>query len=47
MVDVAPIISQPVPQPVGEKRLLFRALDWQRYPNLRETLSQDRKIRFT
>jgi len=46
MVSVAPIISQPVPQPVGEKRFLFRSLDWQRYQMLRETLSRDRNIRF-
>ncbi len=55
MVGVAPIVSQPVPQPVGEKRLLFRSLDWQRYKTLRETLCRDRgasplenrNIRFT
>jgi Uma2 family endonuclease len=47
MVSIVPIITQPVPQPIGEKRLLFRALTWQRYQILRETLSQDRKIRFT
>ncbi|MDV3349137.1 Uma2 family endonuclease [Leptolyngbyaceae cyanobacterium CCMR0082] len=47
MVSVAPIISQPVPQPVGEKRFLFRELDWQRYQMLRDTLSRDRNIRFT
>ncbi|NES25630.1 MAG: Uma2 family endonuclease, partial [Symploca sp. SIO3E6] len=46
MVSVAPIISQPVPQPVGEKRFLFRSLDWQRYQMLRETLNRDRNIRF-
>jgi Uma2 family endonuclease len=55
MVSVAPLISQPIPQPVGEKRLLFRALTWQRYQMLRESLSRDRaaapsenrSIRFT
>ncbi|EKU99289.1 hypothetical protein Lepto7375DRAFT_1315 [Leptolyngbya sp. PCC 7375] len=47
MVSVAPIISQPVPQPVGEKRFLFHELDWQRYQLLRDTLSRDRNIRFT
>ena len=47
MVSVAPIISQPVPQPVGEKRFLFRELDWQRYQLLRDTVSRDRNIRFT
>lgn len=47
MVTVAPIISQPVPQPVGEKRFLFRSLDWQRYQTLRQTLSRERNVRFT
>lgn len=55
MVSITPIVSQPVPQPVGEKRLLFHSLDWQRYQTLRETLSrngeaspmENRNIRFT
>ena len=47
MVSVAPIVPQPIPQPVGEKRFLFRSLDWQRYQTLRKTLSRDRNIRFT
>ncbi|MEM9212978.1 MAG: Uma2 family endonuclease [Cyanobacteria bacterium P01_F01_bin.150] len=40
MVSVVPIITQPVPKPVGEKRLVFRDLDWQRYQALREILSR-------
>ena len=47
MNSVAPIITQPVPQPVGEKRLMFGSLNWQRYQTLRETLSPERKFRFT
>lgn len=47
MVSVAPIISQSPPPPVGEKRFLFRSLDWQRYQTLRETLSRERNVRFT
>ena len=47
MVGVVPLVSQPVPQPIGEKRLLFRSLNWQRYQNLRTTLGQSRNIRFT
>lgn len=55
MVNVAPLVSQPVAQPVGEKRLLFHSLTWQRYQTLRETLCCDRgaypmenrNIRFT
>ncbi|MEL6401514.1 MAG: Uma2 family endonuclease [Cyanobacteria bacterium J06626_4] len=55
MVSVAPIVSQPVPQPVGEKRIVFYSLDWHRYQTLRMTLSRDseagsrenRSLRFT
>lgn len=47
MVSTTPLVSQPIPQPVGEKRFVFRSLDWQRYQTLRETLSHDRNIRFT
>ncbi|EDX84442.1 conserved hypothetical protein [Synechococcus sp. PCC 7335] len=47
MVSASPIVSQPVPQPVGEKRLVFRSLNWQRYQTLREVLESDRNIRFT
>ncbi len=55
MVSIAPLVSQPVPQPVGEKRLLFHSLDWDRYQALREMLCQargvppleNRNIRFT
>lgn len=47
MVSVAPIISQPPPPPIGEKRFLFRSLDWQRYQTLRQTLSQERNVHFT
>ena len=37
---VAPIIAQPVPKPIGEKRLVFRGLNWQRYQALRELLGR-------
>jgi Uma2 family endonuclease len=47
MVSVVPIISQPVPRPIGEKRFLFRSLDWPRYQTLRQTLSRERNVRFT
>lgn len=47
MVSVAPIISQPPPPPIGEKRFVFRSLDWQRYQTLRQTLSRERNVRFT
>lgn len=41
MVSAAPIITQPLHQPVGEKRVVFRGLDWQRYQALRDILSLD------
>lgn len=44
---VTPLVSEPIPQPVGEKRLVFHSLDWQRYQTLRQTLSRERNIRFT
>ena len=47
MVSAAPIVSQPIPQPIGEKRFTFRALSWSSYQILRKTLSHDRNIRFT
>lgn len=47
MSSSIPLVSQPVPQPVGEKRLLFRSLNWQRYRALRETIGRDRHLRFT
>lgn len=55
MANVAPLVSQPIAQPMGEKRLIFHALTWQRYQILRETLCRDhgasplenRHIRFT
>ncbi|MEM6427091.1 MAG: Uma2 family endonuclease, partial [Cyanobacteria bacterium P01_D01_bin.128] len=47
-MSIVPIVSHPVAPPVGEKRLLFHGLTWQRYQTLRETLSLDnRNIRFT
>ena len=47
-MSIVPIVSHPVAPPVGEKRLLFHGLTWQRYQILRETLSLDnRNIRFT
>ena len=47
MVSASPIISQPVPQPIGEKRLVFRSIDWRRYQTLRETLSAQHNLHFT
>lgn len=47
MVNAAPIVSQPIPQPIGEKRLVFHSIDWPRFVTLREALSHDRNVRFT
>ncbi|MEM8639882.1 MAG: Uma2 family endonuclease [Cyanobacteria bacterium P01_G01_bin.54] len=55
MVTVAPLVAQPIPQPVGEKRLVFQGLDWPRYQALRNSLCQacgesplvNRSLRFT
>ena len=41
------LVPQAIPQPVGEKRIVFRALDWSRYQALRKTLGGDRNVRFT
>ncbi|MEB3232226.1 MAG: Uma2 family endonuclease [Leptolyngbyaceae bacterium] len=42
MVNIAPLVAQPVPHPIGEQRMVFRGLNWQRYQTLRQTLSRDR-----
>ncbi|MEM8810560.1 MAG: Uma2 family endonuclease [Cyanobacteria bacterium P01_G01_bin.38] len=47
MVSSAPLIAQPVPQPIGEKRVVFRSLNWQRYQAIRGLLSHDRNTRLT
>ena len=38
MATVAPLVSQPIAPPMGEKRLLIHGLTWQRYQVLRDTL---------
>ena len=47
MVSAAPLIKQPVPQPVGERRVVLRSLSWQSYLAFRRGLSPDRNIRLT
>lgn len=47
MVSVAPIVPQPIPKPIGERRMLFHSLDWQRYQTLRDILSRTGNIHFT
>ncbi|MEM1256342.1 MAG: Uma2 family endonuclease [Cyanobacteria bacterium P01_H01_bin.21] len=47
MVSAAPLVKQPVPQPVGEQRVVLRSLTWQRYLAVRQSLSPDRNTRLT
>ncbi|MEM9153781.1 MAG: Uma2 family endonuclease [Cyanobacteria bacterium P01_F01_bin.33] len=47
MVSASPLISQPAPQPVGERRVVLRSLDWQGFQMLRNVLSGDRHTRLT
>lgn len=47
MVSASPLISKPIPQPIGEKRLAFHHLTWQRYQLIRQTLGDNRAARFT
>ncbi len=47
MVSAAPIVAQPIPEPVGEKRVVFHSFDWQRFQAIREMLGHDRNTRLT
>jgi Uma2 family endonuclease len=47
MVSAAPLVRQPVPQPVGEQRVVLRSLTWQGYLAVRQSLSPDRNTRLT
>ena len=47
MVSTAPIVPQPIPQPIGERRVVFRYLNWQRYQAIRHALSERRNTRLT
>lgn len=42
-----PIVAQPVPKPIGEKRVVVRSLNWQRFQAIREMLGHDRNTRLT
>lgn len=46
---IPPIVAhaQPVAKPIGERRVLFRYLDWHRYQTLRQVLGENRVMRFT
>lgn len=47
MVSAAPLIKQPIPQLVGERRVVLRLLDWQSYLAIRQALSPTRNTRLT
>ena len=47
MVSAVPLIKQPIPQPIGERRVVLRSLDWQSYSAIRQSLSSDRSTRLT
>ena len=47
MVSAAPLIKQPIPQPIGERRVVLRSLDWQSYLSIRQSLSSARNTRLT
>lgn len=44
MATITPLVAQPIPKPIGEKRLVFYGLNWQRYQALRQSLCCDRSI---
>ena len=45
MVSTVPIVPQPLPQPIGEQRVVFRHLNWLRYQAIRHALSERRNTR--
>jgi len=45
MVSATPLIQKPLPQPVGEQRVVLRSLNWQKYLAIRQSLSPDRNTR--
>ncbi|MBF2001495.1 MAG: Uma2 family endonuclease [Synechococcales cyanobacterium M58_A2018_015] len=42
-----PIVAQPVPLPVGEKRVVFRGLKWQEYKAIQQALGECRTAHLT
>ena len=45
MAIASPIVAQPVAQPVGERRVVFRNLSWQRYLLFRQAIGDRRAAR--
>ncbi|UZQ56004.1 hypothetical protein OOK60_08075 [Trichothermofontia sichuanensis B231] len=44
---IAPLVLQPVPLPVGERRIVLRQLTWQDYLTIRDTLRERRNAHLT
>ena len=49
MVEIVavPVIQQPIPPPVGEKRMVFDGLSWLEFLQVRGPISRSRNIRLT
>ncbi|MEO1297603.1 MAG: Uma2 family endonuclease [Cyanobacteria bacterium J06636_16] len=47
MIGTLPLISHPIPQPIGERHVVFHYLNWQRYQAIRHALSESRNICLT
>ncbi|NER83148.1 MAG: Uma2 family endonuclease [Leptolyngbya sp. SIO1D8] len=47
MVSADPLVKQPVPQPIGEQRVVLRSITWQGYLAVRQSLSPDRNTHLT
>ena len=41
-----PLVPQPVARPIGERRMVFRDLDWSRYQTIRQAIGNHRNLRF-
>lgn len=47
MVNAPPIVPQPIAKPIGEKRVVFQNLDWQRYQMMQQAIGERRVVRLT
>lgn len=44
---IRPIVAQPIPLPVGEKRVVLRGLNWQNYKAIQQALGERRNAHLT
>ena len=44
---IRPLVRQTVPEPIGEKRVVFRQLNWQAYQQILQAVGQSRNARLT